>query len=99
MLSPLVAILQPVAANLVRVGSCNPLAVDSSSCSGEEEAAAQQPSVDGGQHAAPVGLSLREGAGWFQPGGCLSVELGLGQPGSRGDGTGGGDVKVTNQPG
>jgi hypothetical protein len=61
----------------------------SSSCSGEQEAAAQQPSVDGGQHAAPVGLSLREGAGWFQPGECLSVGFGLGQPGSRGDGKGG----------
>jgi hypothetical protein len=32
---------------------------------GQEEGAAQQPSVDGGQHGAPVGLSLREGAGWF----------------------------------
>jgi hypothetical protein len=36
-----------------------------SCCSGEEEGAAQQPGVDGGQHAAPVGLSLLEGAGWF----------------------------------
>ena len=33
-----------------------------SSCSGKDEGAAQQPGVDGGQHGAPVGLSLLEGA-------------------------------------
>jgi hypothetical protein len=58
-----------------------------SSCSGKDEGAAQQPGVDGGQHAAPVGLSLLEGAGRFQPGELLSVGLGLGQPGG-GEGRG-----------
>jgi len=37
--------------------------------------------VDGGQHGAPVGLSLLEGARRLQAGELLSVGFGLGQPG------------------
>ena len=54
----------------------------------------QQPGVDGGQHAAPVGLSLREGAGWFEPGELPSMRLGLGQPGGGGSGEGRGDIEL-----
>ena len=57
------------------------------SSTGPEEGTTQQPGMDGGQHAAPVGLSLLEGAGRFQPGELLSVGLGLGQPGG-GEGRG-----------
>src|SRR4029453_13366634 len=60
------------------------------SFSGEEEGAAQQPGVDGGQHAVPVGLSLRERAGRFQPGELLSIRFAIGQPGRAGGGEGGG---------
>jgi hypothetical protein len=63
-------------------------------CSGEEEGAAQQPIADGSQHAAPVGLSLLEGARRFQPGQLLSVRLGLGQPGGGGSGEGRGDIEL-----
>jgi hypothetical protein len=72
-----------------------------SSCAGEKEDTAQQPGLNGGQHAAPVGLSLRERAGWFQPGQLLSMRLGLGQPGGRSGGEGRGDVELedVNEPG
>jgi hypothetical protein len=50
----------------------------------QQEDAAQQPCVDGGQQAAPIGLPLREGARWFQAGELLGVRLGLGQPGGGG---------------
>jgi hypothetical protein len=40
--------------------------------------------VDGGQHAAPIGLPLLEGAGWFEPGELVGVGLGLDQPGGGG---------------
>jgi hypothetical protein len=52
--------------------------------------------VDGGQHAAPVGLSLLESPGRFQPGERLSVGFGLGQPGGGGGGEGRGDVELGN---
>jgi hypothetical protein len=61
---------------------------------GQEEGAAQQPSVDGGQHAATVGLPLFEGARHLQPGELFNVGFGLGQPGGRGGGKGRGDVEL-----
>jgi hypothetical protein len=49
--------------------------------------------VDSGQHAATIGLPLREGARRFEPGELLGVRLGLGQPGGGGDREGSGDVE------
>jgi hypothetical protein len=63
---------------------------------GEEEDAAQQPGMDGGQHAAPVGLPVREGARRFQPGELRGVRLGLGQPGGGGGGERRRDVELGN---
>jgi hypothetical protein len=50
--------------------------------------------VDGGQHEPPVGLTLLEGTGWFEPGERIGLGHGFGQPGGGRGGEGGRDVDL-----